>query len=117
MGTRELALSPVIVSCDGHSAGSPKKAYPGSTCCICRVCGSGVWGSLPWGLGSRESIESEACNWSGPAASHSVLDLALANHRASIQFLSPFRQSFDDAYWTGDVPASNSIDCLGISAG
>src|SRR6266700_3745639 len=61
VGNHRLAFSPVIVSCDSHSAGCPEKAYPRSTGFICRVCGSGVWGSLRWGLGSRDSVESEQC--------------------------------------------------------
>src|SRR5437588_8098904 len=112
-----MARSAVIVSCDSHSAGSSEKAYTGSTGCICRVCGGGVWSSLYWGLDSRESVESEGCNWTRPAACHSFLDLAPADRRASIQFLCPFRESFYDADWTSDVYPSNSGDCLGISDG
>src|SRR5262245_54401992 len=117
MGSRGVALSPVIVSRDSHSAGSPEKACPGSTCHICGVCGGGVWGSLRWGLGSRESVQSEESDWTRPAICHSFIDLAPADHRANIQFLSPFRQSFDVATWTSGLPPSNSFDCLGISAG
>ena len=112
-----MARSAVIVSCDSHSAGSSEKAYTGSTGCICCVCGGGVWSSLYWGLDTRESVESEGCNWTRPAACHSFIDLAPADHRASIQLLFPFRQSYDDADGTSDVPPSDSIDCLGISAG
>ena len=46
-----MAFRPVIVPCDRHSAGSLEKAYTGPARYICCVCGSGVWGSLPGGLG------------------------------------------------------------------
>src|SRR5262245_61197715 len=115
MGARRVALSPVIVSRDSHSAGSPEKGRPGSTCRICRVCGSGIWVNLSWGMGAPKSVELEEYKWARPGTCHACIDRVAADHRASIQFLFSFRQSVDNTDWTGDVPPSNSVNCLGLS--
>src|SRR5262245_32593389 len=111
-----MAFRTVVMSCYCHSAGSPKNAYTRPACFFCCVCRGGVWGGLRRGVGPGSAVVSKKFIWTIPAACHAFLDLAVADRRASIQFLFAFWQPDDSPDRTADLRAAICLDSLRISA-